>query len=170
MDTYYNGYRIDLGGAAPYYLSMEGPGHFNRLVSELSLEDRAALLEKLSNQSSISASVLYEESGNIQTVKSEPDFIKLPWYYKIWFFIVSFFNSRPPLKLYEEHIMAQHYRDLDETSPGFYHYQKDMLLPKFQEELIKLRDGSRFFYNALDASFNRDKGGLMVFLGSLELP
>ena len=59
---------------------------------------------------------------------------------------------------------------MEDKNPGYYNFQKDLLLIKFQEEIVKLRDASRFFYSALDASINRDKGGLMVFLGSLEMP
>jgi hypothetical protein len=149
---------------------MEETGHFNRLVSELSVEERTNLLEKLSSQSGISSSVLYEEPETAGDFQLENRYQNLPWYYRIWFFILSFFNSRSPLKLFEDHIMLQLARDLEEKAPGFYSYQKDMLLPRFQEELVKLRDGSRFFFHALDASLNRDKGGLMVFLGSLEMP
>jgi hypothetical protein len=66
--------------------------------------------------------------------------------------------------------MSKMGRDVEDKAPGFYNFQKDMLLAAFREELVNLRDGSRFFYSALDASLNRDKGGLMVFLGSLEMP
>ena len=150
---------------------MEGTGQFNRLVSELNLEERTKLLEKLSGHSSLSSAVLYEDSA-----KDDGDFVaetryqKLPWYYKIWFFFLSFFNSRSPIKLYEDHVMSEQYRKLEEKYPGLYNFQKDMLLSSFQEEITNLRDASRFFYNALDASINRDKGGLIVFLGSLEMP
>jgi hypothetical protein len=144
-------------------------GHFSRLVADLSLDERTKLLEKLSSQSSFTTGVLYEESQE-EVLQVEDRYQKLPWYYKAWFFILSFFNSRKPVKLFEDHMMAQIYRDVETKTPGFYNYQKDMLLPKFQEELVKLKDGSRFFYTALDASLNRDRGGLMVFLGSLEMP
>ena len=161
---------IDLCGLVFYYWIMEETGHFNRLAGELSVEERAKLLEKLSSQSSLAASVLYVDPKDQKEFVTETRYKNLPWYYKIWFSILSLFNSRPPLKLYEDHLMLQVYKDLEEQSPGFYNFQKDLLLPKFREELIKLRDGSRFFYHALDASFSRDKGGLLVFLGSLEMP
>jgi hypothetical protein len=148
---------------------MEGTGHFSRLVAELSVEERTKLLEKLSNQSNFSSGVLYEDIREGEPVKSESRYEALPWYYKVWFFILSFFNSRSPLKLFEDHLMDQIYRDAETKAPGFYNFQKDMLLPKFQDELVKLRDGSRFFYSALDASLNRDRGALMIFLGSLEM-
>ncbi|MDR1306959.1 MAG: DUF5312 domain-containing protein [Treponema sp.] len=150
---------------------MEGNGHFSRLAEELSVEERTGLLEKLSSQSNLPAGMtLYEDPGEEKAVNLESRYGALPWYYKLWFFILSFFNSRSPLKLFADHLMSRIYRNMETRAPGFYNFQKDMLLPKFQEELVKLRDGSRFFYSALDASLNRDKGGLMLFLGSLEMP
>ncbi|MCL1812367.1 MAG: DUF5312 domain-containing protein [Treponema sp.] len=150
---------------------MEESGHFNRLASELDVEERANLLEKLSSQSSLGSAVLYEDTPNKEgDFVAEDQYQKLPWYYKIYFFILSFFNSRPPVKLFEDHVMTQQYREMEEKYPGYYNFQKDVLLSRFQEEMINLRDASRFFYNALDASIGRDKGGLMIFLGSLEMP
>jgi hypothetical protein len=144
--------------------------HFDRLASELSVEERGKLLEKLSGQSSLASSVLYEDMPDEGAIVPQATYEKLPWYYKAWFYFLSFFNSRPPLKLYEDHLMNKLYRDLEEKTPGFYNYQKDMILPKFKDELEKLRDASRFFYSALDTGINRDKGGLLIFLGSLEMP
>ncbi|MDR2211295.1 MAG: DUF5312 domain-containing protein [Spirochaetaceae bacterium] len=149
---------------------MDETAHFNQLVADLSLEERASLLEKLSSQSTFSDTVLYEEAEDEEAVDLELRYKTLPWYYKIWYKFLSFFNSRSPLKLFEDHLMIRIYRNMDEASPGFYNYQKDILLPKFHDELVKLRDGSRFFYTALDQSLNRDKGSLVVFLGSLEMP
>ncbi|MDR0587170.1 MAG: DUF5312 domain-containing protein [Treponema sp.] len=149
---------------------MDGTGHFNRLVSELTLEERTKLLEKLKSQSTLQQGPLYEEISDEPEEKIESRFNSLPWYRRFWFRILSFFNSRAPLKLFEDYLMSRISRSLEETAPGFYNYQKDLLLPKFQEMLVYLRDGSRFFYQILDSSFNRDKGGLMVFLGSLEMP
>jgi hypothetical protein len=149
---------------------MDETGHFNKLISELSLDERNVLLEKLSGQAGFSSAALYKESSGGDNPHLEFNYQKLPWYSRVWFFILSFFNSRSPVKIFEDHIMFQLYRKIEEKAPGFYNYPKDILLPKFQEELIKLKEGSRFFYDALDASLNRDKGGLLLFLGSLEMP
>ena len=149
---------------------MEEIEHFNRMASELSIEERAKLLERLSSQSSMASSILYEEPRDERGFASGNNFQRLPWYYRLWFFFISFFYSRPVTKIFEEHVMSHLYQELEERYPGFYHFQKDMLLPKLYEELLKLKEGSRFFFNALDASLNRDRGGLMVFLSSLEMP
>jgi hypothetical protein len=165
-----SGFPIAFSLSATYSFLMDGTGPFNRLVSELSLDERAKLLEKLRSQSSLLQSPLYEEVSDEPAEKIEIRFNNLPWYRRLWFRILSFFNSRAPLKLFEDSLMSRIAKSVEETAPGFYNYQKDLLLPKFQEMLAYLRDGSRFFYQALDASLNRDKGGLMVFLGSLEMP
>jgi len=149
---------------------MEETGNFNRLAAELSLDERNKLLEKLSGQSSISGATLYEEAPQGESFEPEARYHKLPWFYKLWFSILSFFNNRTPVKVYEDYTMLQMYRNIENKFPGFYNFEKDILLPKFQEELIKLREGARFFYDALDASINRDRGGLLIFLGSLEMP
>jgi hypothetical protein len=149
---------------------MDGTGHFNRLVSELSLEERGKLLEKLRSQSSLQQGPLYEEVSDEPAETIDIRFNNLPWYRRLWFRVLSFFNSRVPVKLFEDYLMSRISRAVEEKAPGFYNYQKDLLLPKFQDMLIYLRDNSRFFYQVLDASFNRNRGSLMVFLGSLEMP
>jgi hypothetical protein len=149
---------------------MEETGNFNRMSAQLSLDERNKLLEKLTSQSSFSGAELYEETPAEEIADTEIRYQKLPWFLKLWFSVVSFFNSRTPVKMYEDYSIREVYRSIGEKAAPFYSFQKDMLLPKFQEELIKLRESSRFFYDALDTSLNRDKGGLMVFLGSLEMP
>ncbi|MDR2182165.1 MAG: DUF5312 domain-containing protein [Treponema sp.] len=149
---------------------MNNSGNFSRLVEELGVEERARLLEKLTGQSNLPQTPLYEDQKEEPAFKLEARYQSLPWYQRLWFYILSFFNTRSPLKLYEDHVMTQVASALEEKFPGLYHFQKDLLLPKFQQHLVDIRDGSRFFYSALDASLNRDRGGLLVFLGSLEMP
>jgi len=149
---------------------MDETGHFDKLISELSLDERNNLLEKLSSQAELSTAALYKESSEGNNTQLEFNYQKLPWYLRLWFLLLSVFNSRNPIKIYEDHVMLQLFHRLEEKYPGIYSYSKDVLLPKFQDELIKLKEGSRFFYDALDASLNRDRGGLFMFLGSLEMP
>jgi hypothetical protein len=149
---------------------MEETEHFNSLTSNLTLDERKNLLEKLSGQAGFSAATLYEDPPAGPTLALDPLYRRLPWYSKIWYILLSLVNSRSPVKIFEDHVIFQLYRKMDEKSPGFYNYPKDVLLSKFWEELLKLKEASRFFYNALDASLNRDRGGLILFLGSLEMP
>ena len=148
---------------------MEKSGNFNRLVSELNLEERMRLLERLSSQSHLHDAPLYEESAE-PARKLKIKFETLSWYARFFLRLISFFTGRPPAKIYEDRLMSSLWKSIEGRAQGFYNFQKDLLLPKFLEMLEYLRDASRFFYSALDSSLNRDRGGLLAFLGSLEMP
>jgi hypothetical protein len=60
-------------------------------------------------------------------------------------------------------------REINLRSPGLYDYQRSYLLPEFFKLITDLKEGARFFFTALDAGFNRDKGSFYAFLGSLEM-
>jgi hypothetical protein len=141
----------------------------NRLVSELTLEERKNLLEKLKSQSNLSNEPLYEVKEEAALPQIEQQYAGLPWYYHIFYVILSFFKSKSPLKLFEDGQVGRLGREIDERSPGLYDYQRAFLLPEFYQALMDLKEGARFFFTALDASVGRDKGGFYAFLGSLEL-
>ncbi|MDR1950365.1 MAG: DUF5312 domain-containing protein [Spirochaetaceae bacterium] len=148
---------------------MSGNGTFNRLALGLSLDERANLLDKLKGQSSISRDPLYEETAPVPSVDTEQQYTRLPWYYHLWYFILSFFYGKTPLRIYEDREVLKLSRIIEARSPGLYDGSRGLLLPEFYKELTKLKDGSRFFYTALDMSVNRDKGSFYGFLGSLEM-
>ncbi|MDR1446076.1 MAG: DUF5312 domain-containing protein [Treponema sp.] len=149
---------------------MAGDGTLNRLVSELSLEERNNLLEKLKGQSTISPEPLYEEAEEGSAVTFDEQYIKLPWYMKLYYVIVSLFRNKAPLKVFEDSRIGSLGRQIEAQAPGIYDYQRNYLLYEFFRLLSALRDGARFFFTALDASVNRDKGEFYAFLGSLEMP
>lgn len=145
-------------------------GNFNRLVSTLSLDERHNLLEKLNGQSNISDEPLYfEEPGQIPVTGIEEQYTQLPWYYRLWYFILGLFKAVPAVKIFEDKQVADLGREIEEFSPGLYDYQNSMLLPGFFSQIETLKEAARFFYTALDAGFNRDKGVFFGFLGSLEM-
>jgi hypothetical protein len=141
----------------------------NRLVSELTLEERKNLLERLKDQSNLSGEPLYEVKKEAPAVKFDEQYARLPWYYHIFYLVLSFFKSKPPLKLFEDNQVARLGREIDERFPGLYNYQRAYLLPEFYHALVDLKEAARFFFTALDVSVGRDKGGFYAFLGSLEL-
>jgi hypothetical protein len=145
-------------------------GNFDRLTAVLSLDERHKLLQKLNSQSNISDEPLYvPDNEGVSVLSAGEQYARLPWYLRLWFFILSIFKARPPVKLFEDRRVAYAGRQIEESSPGLYDYQKSRLLPAFYVKLEKLKDASRFFYTALDAGFNRDKGAFYGFLGSLEM-
>ena len=151
--------------------SMAESGNFNRLVSGLSIEERHNLLSKLRGQSGLSNEPLY--IGGNETVPSEDieaEYSKIPWYYRLWYYLLSLFKTKPPVKIYEDDQVAVLGAKIDEISPGLYDFQKNLLLPVFYQQVEKLKEAAHFFYTALDVSVNRDRGAFFSFLGSLEMP
>jgi hypothetical protein len=140
-----------------------------RLVSELTLEERKNLLEKLKSQTDLSTEPLYEVKDEAGALKIEDQYAKLPWYYRFFYFIMSFFKSKTPVKVFEDSQVAKLGRVIEGYSPGLYDYQHAYLLSEFYQSLLELKEGARFFFTALDASVGRDKGGFYAFLGSLEM-
>ena len=142
----------------------------DRLVSELTLEERQNLLDKLKGQSELTSAPLYETVETDEPKESfETAYVRLPWYYRLYYFILSFFKSRTPVKIYEDSEVSRMGREIEAVSPGYYDYQRNFLLADFCTQITQLKEGARFFYSALDASVNQDKGGFYTFLGSLEM-
>jgi hypothetical protein len=149
---------------------MADSGNFNRLVSGLSLDERRNLLNKLKGQSTLSDEPLYEMPGEEASEGGiEDQYARLPWYYRFWYALLSLFRAKSPVKIFEDRQVASLGRRIDEAAPGLYDWQKGLLLPAFYRHLEHLKEAVRFFYTALDASVNRDRGAFFAFLGSLEM-
>jgi hypothetical protein len=141
----------------------------NRLVSGLTLEERHNLLDKLKGQTSLSEGSLYEADDEEKQENSDLQFMRLPWYYRLYYFILSFFKNQSPGKLFENSRIGRVGREIEAQTPGLYDYQENNLRGEFCRLITELRESARFFYDALDYSVNRDKGGFYIFLGSLEM-
>ena len=150
---------------------MADGGNFDRLVSGISLDERQKILEKLKGQSTLSSDLLYfDDEGAAPAAHIEIEYAKLPWFYRLWYIILSFFRANSPIKIFADTRIAALGNKIEEKFPGLYDYQKRLLLPAFCRQMENLKEAARFFYTALDTSVNRDKGAFFAFLGSLEMP
>ena len=140
-----------------------------RLVSALSLEERQNLLEKLKGQSKLFDERLYYETKDASVSDISTVYSKLPWYSRLWYYFLSLFKSKTPLKIFEDNQVSVLGNKIEENTPGLYNYQSGMLLSVFYRQMTRLKDAAKFFYTALDASVNRDRGAFFSFLGSLEM-
>jgi hypothetical protein len=144
-----------------------------RLVTGLSLEERQAMYEKLRGCSTLSAESLYPASPEEKqepVLSAEERYAKLPWYYRLFYFILGIFKNKPPYRIFTDAQIGKLGRRIDAEYPGFYNYQEEQLLADFNRLLSSLKEDARFFFDALDISVNRDRGGFYSFLGSLEMP
>ncbi|MDR2747453.1 MAG: DUF5312 domain-containing protein [Treponema sp.] len=149
---------------------MAEPDTLEKLVNDLSLEERHVMLEKLHTLSILSGESLYPAAEEPEAEPGlEEQYAKLPWYYRLFYFIVSLFKNKLPRQIFLDSRIAKLGRRIDTEYPQFYDSQKSLLLPEFHRLLAALKEDARFFFDALDVSVNRDRGGFFAFLGSLEM-
>jgi hypothetical protein len=143
-----------------------------KLVTGLSLEERQAMFEKLRAQSTISDESLYPIPPDVEVepaLSTADRYAKLPWYYRLYYFILGFFKNKAPRQVFTDIQIGRLGRRIDLEYPGVYNHQTELLLTEFYRLLTALKDDARFFFDALDASVNRDRGCFFSFLGSLEM-
>jgi hypothetical protein len=150
---------------------MTAPDILEKLVNSLSLEERQKMLEKLKALSTLPAESLYPASAEPgEEPALEEQYRALPWYYRLYYFIVSLFKNRAPQQLFLDSRIEKLGHRIELEYPQLYDSQKGLLLAEFHRLLSALKGDARFFFDALDVSVNRDRGGFFAFLGSLEMP
>ncbi|MDR2758935.1 MAG: DUF5312 domain-containing protein [Spirochaetaceae bacterium] len=149
---------------------MNKSGTFGQLALELSLEERKTLLDKLYAHSGLSQALLYEDKHySVFIITEKEQYHRLPWYVRLKYIIISFFNGTPPKQVFERRQIARIGKIINKQAPGYYDYRRDFLLPNLREKFIELKGAARFFYDTLNQSINRDKGAFYAFLASLEM-
>lgn len=148
---------------------MDPVGTFDRLASELTLEERRDLLRKLESQAIVSSAPLFSSSELPESVGVELRFRQSSVLLQLWLRILSVFKRKTPIKLFEELLIARIGAMIEGRYPNLFDHRRNLLLDRMHQELLSLKESSRFFYEALDGSFVRDKGAFFAFLASLEL-
>jgi hypothetical protein len=119
----------------------------DKLVNELPPEERNSLLEKLKAQSNMSAEPLYEERGaSAAAAGVEEQYPKLPWYYRLYYYILSFFKNKAPMRIFEDTQVGKVGREIEADYPGLYDYQRGNLQGDFYQLLLGLKQSARFFF------------------------
>jgi hypothetical protein len=145
-------------------------GAFEKLSSTLTQYERLKLLESIGAfTDSRDVSFTADEIEAAPSMKAEDSYARLPWYKRLWYFIVGFFTGKSPLETFINGQIADIGRGIDITFPGMYDWQNVFLKQNFHTELTKLKEAARFFYSILDSSINRNRGAFFVFLGSIEM-
>ena len=142
----------------------------NKLVSQMDIEDRLSLLEKIRKNLEISSEPLYvSKEGDGQGINFEDQYWELSWFARLLYRIIGAFTGRAAPKAYEHSRMLAMARRIEATAPGVYDYRQDRLLEGFHAALLELKEAARFFYTVLDTSINNDRGAFYAILGSLEM-
>jgi hypothetical protein len=145
-------------------------GAFERLSANISQYERLKLLEKIGAFTGTSErTLIIPEKETAPQEKSDAAYSRLPWYKRLWFFILGFFTGKTRMEAFIHSQIADVGRSIDLLFPGIYDWQRGLLRQNFQTELKKLKEAARFFYSVLDAGISRNMGEFLVFLGSVEM-
>jgi hypothetical protein len=158
------------GGEWGYDLYVGENGAFERLSANISQYERVKLLEKIGSFTDASERMLIiSEKEAAPQEKAETVYSRLPWYKRLWFFIVGFFTGKTRLDAFIHSQIADIGRSIELLFPGMFDWQKGLLRQNLHLELKRLKEAARFFYGVLDAGISRNIGDFLVFLGSVEM-
>jgi hypothetical protein len=150
---------------------MAASSSFDYLVAELSGEERRLLLERIKTSMPVSSEPLF--SARAAPGAGSPPMLKvdeLGIIPRFILFLRVLFSGKSRDELLREDELKEIGRRIEQRQAGIIDRRRGIILSPVADELRGLRDSSRFFYDALDHSVERDKGAFYAFLASIELP
>ncbi|HET7838873.1 MAG TPA: DUF5312 family protein, partial [Rectinemataceae bacterium] len=145
---------------------------FDTLVSELSAKERRDLLDQLARRSPVSKEPLFVDGsipgGEAQNYTERLESLGLLARFVL--FLRGLFTGKSPEALLRADDLREIARRVEPRFPGLVDTRHGYLLKGFADELKRLRDSARFFYDALDRSVEKDKSSFYAFLASMQIP
>ena len=145
---------------------------FDKLVGRLSADERSELLERIRSSSPVAMDPLLDQDLLLEQ-EAHPKKGKISefsFFERLFIYLRSFLSGRNPDSIILADELRNLAREVERRCPGFMDYRRSLLLSPLLEELRKLKDSARFFYDVLDRSFDSDKAAFFAFLASIELP
>jgi len=142
---------------------------FDKLVSQMSIEERLSLLEKIRASSKmISLEPLYvQKDADVQGISFEEQYKREPWLIRILYRIIGLFTNKAAAKAFEDRRILLMAKNVEAGSLGVFDYRQNHLQGGFFVSLVELKQAARFFSNVLDTG--KDRGAFYAILGSLEM-
>ncbi|TFG83335.1 MAG: hypothetical protein E4H20_05770, partial [Spirochaetales bacterium] len=142
---------------------------FETLVLELAPEERSALLSRLNRVTSVSNEPLHafnpirEERINYSTVYRE-----FGLFFRFIITIRSLFTGASKEDLVKDRLLHTLAHQAESLGPGLSDTRRKVFLEAFREELLALRGASRYFYELLDKTLEKNRAEFFAFLASLQ--
>lgn len=143
---------------------------FDKLVAGLSSEDRIAMLKRINLNSVKSVSIspsVQDSQDNYQSLKSKLNNESI--LYKIFLWIRSIFQKNTQEVIYNEDLLANLAKKINQKSPGIVNHKLKVLDYLFYERLNTLKEISDFF-KPYFVSVKENPGEFYVFLSSFVAP
>ncbi|MCX7788283.1 MAG: DUF5312 domain-containing protein [Spirochaetes bacterium] len=118
---------------------MEGTSVFDKLVADLTTEERKNLLERIQKLHPLSEEPMMANQQDEVEVNVEREFQGLSLFEKILLWIRAFFTRRIREEVLEEHLVRKLGRELQRKAPGLVDLKRKVVLPSFAETVERLK-------------------------------
>jgi len=154
-------------------MSMAEPSIFDELAAELSTQERRELLDRISASAQFSAEPLFKAAPArfaLESVDYKAKASSLGFFARILLALRAVFSGKSKEELLRDDDLRQIARRIEVRYPLLIDRRRYLLLEGLADELRRLRDAARYFYDILDRSVEKDKSAFFAFLASIELP
>ncbi|MCL2558622.1 MAG: DUF5312 domain-containing protein [Treponema sp.] len=143
----------------------------DRLVSQMSVDERMRMLGEIRRKSPASADIPPERwVSQRKKTEAKGALADLHWASRLFYRIAGLFSGRTAERAYEGMRVTALAKVIKADSPGYFDFKQNCLRNKFYADLLRLRDAARFFYGVLETSINKDRGAFYAVVGSIEMP
>jgi len=151
-------------------MRMDESGTFDRLVRELSNEERREMLDRILSsvhvsQDSLSAPVEDEEQFDYTKMYQDVSFFQ-----KIIIFLKALFSRRDKFEVMEDIYLERISKQVMKSYPGLVSFKEGEFLPAFFEELRSLKEAASVFSRVIQETSEQQRMDFIAFLGGIELP
>ncbi|WP_319561281.1 DUF5312 family protein [Marispirochaeta sp.] len=150
--------------------SEQGTSGFDRLVLELSREERHDMLVRLTKMLEGESEPVHVMDDEPHPVNLESEYSGFSFFQKIIVFFRILFTPLTRIEVIEDAIMRQIYHELDSVYPGLYDYSSGTLSSVFLEEIKNLRKSVQIFMLPLSRLTIQKKEELFAFIVNQDLP
>ena len=143
---------------------------FDRLVKELSTEERKAMLSKFGEQQTVNDKPLrYEERSESEAAAIQKEFSSLSIFIRIWIIITGFLTRKGKDAVAKEFFLNRLKHKVEHAVPGLIDYRKSLVGPLMYKYIASLNSAMAVFRAPLIKAVDKNKKDYYALLGKLEL-
>jgi hypothetical protein len=148
---------------------MKDTSVFDRLVEELTPEERKSLLERIQQLHPVSEAPVVSNMQEEEEVDFEREFQALGLLEKILLWIRAFFTRRIREEVLEEYLVKKLGRELQRKAPGLLDVKRRLFLPAFAEKVEKLKPHLSVLGSLISALSGSRRTQFISFLAAFEM-
>ncbi len=146
-----------------------GTSVFEKLISDLTADERRKLQEKLKTQTVVSSERLTVKEKNVHT-DSLNQVSVLSFFERILIFFVSLFTGVEKDRAVKDYLLGKLGKETSKKIPGFINYNEKLFSEPFYSDIEKLKNALENLRESLQFTLNIKRMDLFAFLGGWFLP